>query len=235
MISLYCFPYAGAGPALYAGWQRRIAPSIRVLPVRLPGRGPRSDEALIFEMETLADRLSIEIERELDGGAFAFLGHSLGASIAFEVAKSLLARGYALPEVLFVSAAQAPHVPRSRTPVWEMTDRELVDAMRAMNGTNDEVFEHDELIAYLLPALRADLHVIDSYRAPIRGPALDCRIVAFGGDADLQVPIESLAEWSGYTTRSLTVRCFKGNHFFIHSEEEKFIREVEHALFREIG
>lgn len=227
-MTLYCFPYAGAGPATYASWPQRLAPAIQVKAIRLPGRGTRSREPLIDKMQVLVEMLAHEIEPGLGHESFAMFGHSLGAFLAFEVAKIVFERSRKRPAVLIVSGAPAPHL---RSPRWStegLSDDQMVQLLKGMDGTPAAVFEDAELRSYVLPLIRADFNLLSNYILEPTEP-LNCPILVLRGDCDPDVSVEGADGWKEYTTGPVKVMSLRGGHFFIHSAEKIVLNVIKKA------
>ena len=82
---------------------------------------------------------------------FAFYGHSMGAAITFELARSLREHGRPLPSALYVSGCRAPQFRFNWTPPAEPGERELLDQLGNLNG-----LENPDVLRHTWPALRAD-------------------------------------------------------------------------------
>jgi medium-chain acyl-[acyl-carrier-protein] hydrolase len=160
---------------------------------------------------------------------FAFFGHSMGAHLAFEVARRLRERGEPMPTRLFVSGARAPHLPR-RERVWHnLSDDALIAELHTLGGTPQEVLRDRELLALILPIFRADLTALETHRHEVQAP-LDLPLSAFGGLDDHAVSRADLDAWSMHSTRSMTTRMFPGAHFFIESARAAVLTQLYGAL-----
>jgi medium-chain acyl-[acyl-carrier-protein] hydrolase len=220
----FCFPYAGGGHSIYAEWPRLLAPHADVCPVVLPGRGAKFNEPAYSSFSSLIDDLETAILSLLPAN-FVFFGHSMGATIAYELAYTLYTRHGLIPRHLFVSGAGAPHVPNPedasiRDDMQELPEADFIDQLRRIGGTPSQILEHPELLAIVAPIVRADMRLHDSYGIPKDPEArqLPCPITALGGTEDLvNIPEHSLREWGRYTTR-LTMHLVPGDHFFVHDQ-----------------
>lgn len=172
----------------------------------------------------LHDALLPHLERP-----FAFFGHSNGALMAFELARALRRSGGPMPLRLFASGRGAPHVPSPEPPVHALPEPEFLHEVRRLSGTPDELFEHPELVELLVPLLRADFALGETYACRDE-PPLDVAITAFGGMDDAEVPRESVAAWRAQTTRGFRQRMFPGGHFFLASARDELLREVAAEL-----
>ncbi|MGD0501032.1 MAG: thioesterase domain-containing protein [Bryobacteraceae bacterium] len=226
-MRLFCFPYAGGGAGAYAGW-RITTPPATICPVRLPGREARSAEAPFERMAPLADALAAAIQPYLDL-PFAFFGHSMGALVAFELARRLRRSGLPQPRLLIASAARAPRFRRDYTPPPEPSKAQFLEELRRLEGIPAEALDDPLSLGVILPALQADSALYRNYvyaeDAPFAFP-----IRAYGGAGDVHIRSEHLAAWAGETNASFAVRLFPGGHFFLHSGRADVLAAVTEDL-----
>lgn len=223
-VQLYCFPYAGASAgAVYARWRRLLPDWLELHPVELPGRGRRMTETLLESMPELVNQLRQELAPRLRA-PYIFFGHSMGALLAFELARALSQSGMPQPELLFASGTDAPSR-RDETRFAKLqTDRELMDQLRELNGTPPEVLENAEILALMLPVLRADFRICGSYRHR-PGRLLTCPIHVFGGSEDATTA-ETLSAWGLETSGQFGLDMLEGDHFFINTEQARLLELV---------
>ncbi|MFJ6798015.1 thioesterase II family protein [Streptomyces sp. NPDC091268] len=219
-----CLPHAGGAASAYQGWARRMPPGTELLAVQYPGRQERLDDPCSRSMEETADAVSTALAALAPLPTVVF-GHSMGSLVAYETVRRLELRApEAVPVRLFVSGTAAPH--RDREDLPGPDDDALVaytrrqgDAGRG-DSAQDDVYAVPELRALLLPSLRADFHLLRSYR-PARPPVrLGVPLTAFGGDRDAGCPPDALATWADLTAGELTTRVFPGGHFYLREHEE---------------
>lgn len=235
-LRCFCFPYAGGGHSIYAEWPRLLAPHADVCPVALPGRGSKFNEPAYTSFSSLIDDLEASILPLLQTD-FVFFGHSMGATIAYELAYRLYGRHGVKPRHLFVSGAGAPHVPNPhdaliRDDMHELPDAEFIDQLRLIGGTPSEILEHPELLSIVAPIVRADMRLHDSYGIPEdpESRQLPCPITALGGTEDLvNIPEHSLREWRRYAT-NLTMHLVPGDHFFLHARASTVTKHILETL-----
>jgi medium-chain acyl-[acyl-carrier-protein] hydrolase len=222
-------PYAGVGPSAYRQWGEALPADIEVGVVHLPGREGRLREAPFTRIEPLIDAATEALRPYLDL-PFAMFGHSMGALVAFELARRFRDDRGITPTHLFVSGRRAPQLPARHPAITHLPDDEFVkEIRRRYNGIPDEVLRHPDLLALLLPGLRADLSVIEAY-AHRPGSPLGCPIAAFGGLADPEATEAELVGWRQQTTGALSVRMFPGGHFFVQSAHEELMRILTDEL-----
>jgi medium-chain acyl-[acyl-carrier-protein] hydrolase len=192
-----------------------LPPDIEVCPVQLPGRENRLKERPFNQFSPLIAELAQALRPYLDI-PFAFFGHSMGALVSFGLARQLRAQNDPMPRHLFISAYRAPQIPITESPLHQLSDAEFVKKVLSFNGTKREVLENDELRQFLLPILRADFAVCETYvhapEAPLSSP-----ITVFGGLQDHRVKREALAAWQEQTSDRFIVRMLPGDHFFLQN------------------
>jgi medium-chain acyl-[acyl-carrier-protein] hydrolase len=216
---LFCFPYAGGDAQVYRAWPRHLQPSFEVCAVRLPGRGLRIKEPPFRDLAPMVAAIAAAVAPYLDR-PFAFFGHSMGALVGFELARLLRERGGPAPAHLFVSGCRAPQLPGNLPVTYDLPDVEFIEYLRSLNGTPAEVFDHPELLELLLPLLRADFTVVETYRYR-PGPALDCPVTAFGGARDLKVSQAKTEAWGVQTSGAFDARIMPGGHFFLNDSQTR--------------
>ena len=224
-LRLFCFPYAGAGASVYRAWSNVLAPEIEVVPVQLPGREERIREAPLTRLAPLVELLARELAPRLDV-AFAFFGHSMGALVGFELARRLRAEGRPTPERLFASGRRAPSVIDEGPPLHTLDDDALLEKVRGLGGTPEQILQYPELLRFWLPILRADFELCASYSDADDATPLDCSVSAYGGLNDPHVSRDMLAAWRTHTRAPFNLRMFPGGHFFLHASQRALLRAV---------
>jgi medium-chain acyl-[acyl-carrier-protein] hydrolase len=222
-VRLFCFPYAGGGASIYRAWPDAL-PHLDVCALQPPGRETRMREAPFTRLDPFVDS-AVEAILPLLDQPFAFFGYSLGAYVAFEAARRLRARGAAMPVRLFLAACPAPQVARRKPPIHALPEAELIQEIKSYAGTPAEVLEHEELMALLLPLLRADFGVFETYSSRAEAP-LDVPLSILGGLTDEDATRADLEAWREHTTKAFVLRMFPGNHFFINTERTRLLTSV---------
>lgn len=230
-LRLFCFPHAGSGAAVFHGWPKALPERVDVRAIHLPGRETRLREPSFTQTEASAEAITDALEERLDL-PFTFFGHSMGALLSFEVARALRRRGLPEPLYLFVSGHRAPQVPRPRPPVFHLPEEEFLEALRDLYDPPEAALKIPELRALLLPTLRADITLCETYEYSPEAP-LDCPIFAFGGREDQETPVEALKSWGLQTQREFEMKRFAGGHFYLAAalpEIQRFIITKLEAL-----
>ncbi|MFI7385086.1 thioesterase II family protein [Streptomyces sp. NPDC049813] len=228
-VQLFCLPHAGAGAATYREWPAALAPRIEAIPVQLPGRESRHREPARRRAGQLVEELTGPLASRA-GPDFALFGHSMGALLCYELAHALTALGRP-PRHLFVSGLGGPHLPFAGPVLHEKTDDELIAAVAEMEGTSPEVLGQPELVQLLLPLLRADLTVWETYVPRPRGALrVPVPITALGGRADPGVGVDRLRAWGELTSVGFAVEVFDGGHFFHHDGADEVAAVIRKTL-----
>lgn len=226
---LICLPFAGAGTAAYAPWASLLPPAIELNAVRLPGRESRLREpaymSLLPLVRDLADALLPELDRP-----YALFGHSVGAWMAFELARELRRRAAPMPRHLYISGRRAPHLPDTAPPLYRMPDEQLIaELQRRYRGIPSAILHEPELLELFLPAMRADITVADTYHYTEEAP-LECPLSAYGGTEDHQVTRDELAAWQSHTRSAFEERQFHGDHFYLQSARTTLVKHIVATL-----
>jgi surfactin synthase thioesterase subunit len=225
---MFCLPYAGGGASIYRGWGASLPADVEVCPVQLPGRESRMREAPIVRSGPLTQAIADALQPYMNL-PFVFFGHSMGAALGFELARELRRRGQPLPLHLFVSGRRAPQVPAREEPIWDLPEPEFLVKLRELNGTPEEVLQHEELMKLLIPILRADFQVNETYEFT-PGEPFDFGISAFGGLGDEDVTRDDVAAWQEHTRGRFRMRMLPGDHFFIHGSKDMVLEAVARDL-----
>jgi medium-chain acyl-[acyl-carrier-protein] hydrolase len=210
---LFWFPHAGGGASLLS--------LADVVPVRLPGRESRLAETPFERMWPLIEALAGAIDGYLDR-PFGFFGHSMGAAVAFELARELRRRGKPLPRVLIASAARAPQFRRGHVPPPPPSREAFLEELRRLGGLPTE--DRDVLHA-ILPSMEADATLYRNY-VYAEGEPFAFPIRAYGGACDPNIRAEHLEGWREQTTGDFAVRVFPGGHFYLNESRAEFLEAL---------
>jgi len=232
-VNLFCLPHAGGCASAYFPWSRALPPFVNLWAVQLPGREGRIAEPAM----TSAGRLSAQIVEAITpllGERFALFGHSMGALLAFEIARGLRDRRLPAPVALFLSGCGAPKPRPAANPIHLLPDDGFLAEVRRLGGTPPTVLADAEMMSLVLPRLRADIQLYESYSFS-GGPALAVPISAFGGLDDVESPRDELAGWARLTTGAFSLQLFPGDHFYLNSQRAALLRAIGGALQGSVG
>ncbi|TCK25720.1 thioesterase II family protein [Pseudonocardia endophytica] len=212
-VRLVCFPHAGGSASWFRNWPQHLPDAVELHAVQYPGREDRFGERCPTDMAELADAATDALGPLLDRPV-ALFGHSMGAAVAFEVAARLGARGRGLPMHLFASARHAPHDPSQVTDVHLRDDTGVVDELRRLGGTVSPLLDDPDLLPLILPAVRADHELIETYLGDPRR-VLDCPLTVLLGTDDTEVTPEQARRWDVSTRGTVDIAEFPGGHFYL--------------------
>lgn len=226
-MRLFCFPHAGGGSLAYLAWPAELGPEIEVCAVQLPGRENRLRESAFNDLKLLRERLAEVLLPALDQTPFAFFGHSFGALVAFELARELRRRGAPLPRLLVAAGRAAPSRGGVARPLSALLDDdEFIDEIaRRYGGIPAKLRAERDLLALILPTLRADLKLAEAYEHHPE-PPLPLPIQVFGGSNDPGVGEQDLQGWSRETTARFGVQILPGGHFFVQEARQDLLRAI---------
>ncbi|MFD7666459.1 thioesterase II family protein [Streptomyces sp. NPDC059788] len=217
---LFCFHHAGAGVSSFARWQRVLGDAAEVVPVLLPGRGPRAKERRITDPGELLAELRALITPLLGERPYLLYGHSLGGLVAHALTRALEEDGQPPPERVVIGAVPPPHL---RNPLLRgagLPDRELLEVLVRYGAAPPEAVGRDASLwqRHVMPALRDDLRLGEALcrvnaRAPVRTP-----LTALAGRDDPVAPLPEMAEWADYSSAGFRLEALPGGHYFVRGQ-----------------
>lgn len=223
---LICFPHAGGGASTFRSWPQGLPRDVGVLAIRYPGREDRLGDPFPSSLEALADDIADALG-ELTRHQLVLFGHSMGASVAHEVALRLQARGRP-PAALCVSARQPPHALAGQRKFFG-TDEELIADVISFDPTRAVVFEDRGLRDLVFPAVRADFDLVNYYLGGDR-PPLDCPVYGYVGDRDEVVVVGKMRHWEDLTSRSFRLLVLPGRHFYLRQDEAALLADLSGVI-----
>ncbi len=220
--ALLCFPHAGGSASYFFPWAGILAPDLAVAPVQYPGRYDRRAEPMPPDLQTLAAAVTDAVAPVVEQRRCLFLGHSMGAVVAYEVSRLLAARGIS-PERLVVSGRRSPTCFVDEN-VHLADDASVLAELRTLGGQSTTVLDDPDIRALFLPVIRRDYALIENYRHR-PGPALSCPITILTGDADPRVTEAQARAWEDLTTGESELYVRPGGHFFLDTDR-RFVTEL---------
>jgi medium-chain acyl-[acyl-carrier-protein] hydrolase len=232
LVRLFCLPYSGGGASLFYDWQEALPPGVEVCAIELPGRASRFGEPPASQLSPLVTEMAEALDPYFDL-PFAIFGHCLGSLVGFELARYVRRRYMIHPVHLFLSAHCAPQQMQTNVsngvPVHQLPDNAFVDEIRRLNGTPASILQNEALVKLLLPVLRADFTLSETYVYREDQP-LPCAFSVFGGQEDETLDARDLAAWQEQTAGDLSLRLFPGGHFFLHESQEQLLDAIAQDL-----
>ncbi|MDP4144200.1 MAG: thioesterase domain-containing protein [Bacillota bacterium] len=226
-IKLFCFPYAGGSARNYIRWNKALGEDIDLIPIELRGRGDRNDEPFYDSIEEAVDDIYLIIKDKIYSTPYAFFGHSMGAYIAFELARKIQHYGNNPPVQLFASGKEAPQ--NNKLKLYGLSNEEFKRGMIAL-GTAPEIFEDEELFNIFGSRLRADCKILDKYKFKKESCKLNSDITVLYGREDSSISIDEFLSWKIHTGKSFDIRCFDGGHLFLNSSVKELTNYLKECL-----
>lgn len=233
-VRLVCFPYAGGSAGYFHGMSARLSaqasagsdPAVELLAVQYPGRQDRHGEPLVDDVQVLADRATEALLSWTDR-PLALFGHSMGASLAFEVGRRLERAGV-VPAALVVSARRAPTALRNES--FHLADEAaLVRELRTLGSTGLDLLDDPEIRELVLPVIRNDYRAAETYRY-LPGTDVSCPVLALTGDQDPKATPAELARWEQHTTGPFELKVLAGGHFYLNVHQDTVVEAVVRQL-----
>jgi pyochelin biosynthesis protein PchC len=225
-VRLVCFPHAGGTSGFYRRWSPQF-PAVELLAVQYPGRQDRRGEPNVENLMDMVPPIADELASWNDR-PFAMFGHSMGAAIAFEVARHLEQIGAPTPVWFFASSRSAPSLNREKNIPLRDCDG-LMAQMRHFKGTDRRLLDDEEGWQMILPSIRSDFKAVKSY-AYTDGPNLQCPLTALTGSSDRLVKLDDAAAWSQHTAGAFELRVFSGGHFYLVECQTKVTELINDRL-----
>jgi medium-chain acyl-[acyl-carrier-protein] hydrolase len=222
-LRLICFSYAGGSSATFMSWQHHLPTDVELAFVQLPGRGIRLSEAPYQTMTELVKSLFFALEK-LPPKQFIFYGHSMGARVAYELTLMLHRFNYRLPIQFIASGSVAPCISRTTEYTYHLPDDEFIEKVRALNGSPEEVLKNDEIMQLLLPALRADFKIIETY-CNNNQLIIPTEISVFAGE-DEDIERSDLDAWFKLFMSNTGIHWIPGDHFFVEKNKLSVLKTL---------
>ncbi len=229
---LFCVPYNGGGIASYRAFGTLLPTSVEVHAAQLPGQMDRRDEpapaTLVEWARGLAEAIAPLVDRP-----YALYGHSLGALVAFEVARALHARGLPEPAILFVGAIHAPHLPDPFPVSDRLTDFATLERLGMLDALTP-LLADPQLVEELRPTIQSGIDRLKGY-CPEERRSLGCPIVAMGGSRDEIVTRAHLEAWREYSHAGFEHLVFEGGHLFHQERTSEVVTAIASHLEEQLS
>lgn len=223
---------AGSSSAMYSTWVTRLRSFATVVAPNFPRRAMNMQEDSASHIYDIVNLVAKEISR-LDGcRPVIIFGHSMGAVVAFELARMLDVLGHSI-KGLILAASRAPHDLNNCVMEWHLLpDEDLINRLKELGGTPDEVWQETELHQLILPVVRSDFKILSLYRPDAESirSSLGVDVQILGGSDDPIVSHSNLQRWAEILDDNVDVSVFCGNHFFIFEHADKIIELIKRKI-----
>lgn len=225
---LFCFPYSGGSSQTFSGWEHQLPKAASVCMVQLPGRWTRIDEAPVPNMTDLANEIVSAIG-DRSQSPFSFLGYSMGAVLAFEVARQLKEKGLPQPHHLYAISAPAPHLPRTSS-LHKLPRAEFLARLHELFNGLGSLFEADiDSQDVFIRLLRADIEALETYSV-VPGDQFDFPVSVFGGKFDPSTSVENMSKWRELTRSQFESHFFNSGHFLDQQAVEDILKAISYDM-----
>lgn len=227
-INLICFPYAGGNKNCYVKYVAHKNLSLNLITIEYPGRGSRSGEKLLFDINSVVNDACNQSIKYIDNGPYAIYGHSMGALVGYLVAKEMIKRK-APPSHLFFSGRSGPSINLSEN-LHKLNRIQLIDKLKEFGGSHQAILESKAIMDICEPIIRADFSALASYEY-IPSEIMDIPMTVICGDRD-SIPYEGILNWQNETSCKINIKKMKGKHFFIFDNAAEIMKIInENLLF----
>ncbi|MDJ0382302.1 alpha/beta fold hydrolase [Streptomyces sp. G-G2] len=224
---LLVLPHAGGSASFFHSWGVAFDSDTEVLVARYPGRHDRLTDPCVETMDELADQVTAALLPFLDVPLSLF-GHSMGASLAYEVALRLESGHAVRPAALHVSSRKPPHRLTPRT-LHKESDDALIAEVRRLGGTDDALLDDPDLREIVLPAIRADFTVVGTY-GPRAATPVGCPVHAHIGDQDPSTTVRDMSAWADVAPAGFDLQVLPGGHFYLTEQRAALIASLARQL-----
>jgi len=226
-MRLFCFPYAGGRASIFRSWQDALPSDVELCGIQPPGREDRLAEPAYTRLTPLIQTLAEAIYPYLDR-PFAFYGHSMGALVSFELARQLRRVYDRHPVRLYLAAYRAPQLPNPNIKIYRLPSEVFKVILRA-DGIPETVLQNEELMQVMLPTLRADYELCDTYEYREEAP-LACPFSLFGGLEDVRISQADIEAWPIHSRATCDLSMLPGSHLFLHTAQDLLLVEISQNL-----
>ncbi|MBP2195111.1 thioesterase II family protein [Pantoea cypripedii] len=230
---LFCFPFAGAGPSFYSSWTSLGFDFFKIRPIAFPGRERLIAELPFTDLNHAVDYAYGQIITEDLSKPFALFGHCfLGSVIAWETSRRLIAAGRP-PSHLFISASRAPSI-RKYYGVKELADKDFIVLVKKITGYSHPAYDIPEMLDLIVPALRADFEMDESY-SPIENYSIELPTTAFFANRDTSVSLNDIEKWREHCVGDFEIMELDGNHMYLAQDPVPLLNTIAAILTTQEG
>ncbi|ASZ12180.1 alpha/beta fold hydrolase [Chitinophaga pendula] len=224
-INMLCLPFSGGNKYSYRPFQDVLPPVLQLVPVEYPGRGTRIKEPLLRDLTALSLDVFEQVKAVTAEGDYVIYGHSMGATVGFELMHHITNAGLRPPLHFFATGRSGPATQKRVAGRWhELSPAGFVAKLKELDGCPEAFFADAELMAFLEPIIRADFEAVETYRYERRAPLRVGMTVVMGTEE--QIPEESVQLWQQECAFKVDFRMMKGRHFFIFDTPRELLQLI---------
>lgn len=106
-----------------------------------------------------------------------------------------------------------------------MPKNEFINELRKLNDTPEETLANNELMDILMPVLRADFKIANTYLS--QKFDMPFPILVLHGEDDLEIFDDAISAWEQLSSVSCEIEILPGDHFFIDKFPDSVIKHVQ--------
>jgi len=227
-IKLICIPYAGGSASIYIPWINYLPHNVELVIIQPPGRSSRISETPLDNMSKLINEMGLVLPKILNKPYILF-GHSLGSKIAFEIIRKSTSLHIPHPMFFIASGSAGPQKKNNRDITYNLNDDEFISKLEEMDGTPKDVINNKELMSIVLPTLKADFKISETYQFT-GNKYFNIPLSVLGGEYDVDINLDDLKLWQYFFNSTSEITIFSGGHFFINSHKEEVLEKINEII-----
>ncbi|ELR71345.1 thioesterase [Fulvivirga imtechensis AK7] len=227
---MFCLPFAGGNKYSFGEYERFAPEFVEVIPVELPGRGSRADEALLTNIYDLAEDVFFSIKNKLDK-PYILYGHSMGGLLAYLTAKLIIKNFSSEPLHMFITGCTAPST-RDKSYLHLLSKEDFIKKLKELGGCPEEILNNGDILDFFEPIIKADFQAVESFEYQQTTP-FDIPLTLMFGMSE-KVTQSEMREWQKETTRSIDIIQMPGDHFFINQFGFQIIKVIARKISNQL-
>ncbi len=229
-MKLFYLPHAGGAATSMYKWSGRLKSFIEPIPIELSGRGARYNEAPYSDfIDAVKDIFEI-FKENVGGDDYVLVGHSMGATLIYELYYKILGSGLKLPIHMFFSGSKPPHTRQENEKIHMLEDDLFLNEIKKFGGLSDEMLNIDKFKRIFTPLLKEDYRIFEDYKFSDKISKIKCNISVMYGNEDLSY--EELRGWERLANVCFYEK-FNGGHFYFDSNAIKFASYINRRIMEE--
>lgn len=234
-MNLYAIPYAGGHSLVYRNLSEALSPQVSLQPLELPGRGKRAKDDLKHDIHDITEDLFQSIRKDvINNNRYAIFGHSMGSLLAYLLTVRIANEGLPMPSHLFCSGHSAPSIPKidmvKDAPKYSASSEVFWAYIDSLGALPPELKEHQELMNYFEPIIRADIQALEKYEYQELKEALPVPIHVLYGVEDSETPVYGLFPWQNESTHMVNFLPNEGGHFGLFNNLDKVSAYIKQTM-----
>ncbi|MDP5213364.1 alpha/beta fold hydrolase [Pseudoalteromonas tunicata] len=221
---LFILPHASGSASYFRQWHELVDADVEVVVIQYPGRENRISKPLINDMSQLVTTLAVGL-RPLLNKPFVIFGHSMGGAVAYELTLKIQSYRYREPCHLVISAIEGPSC-HHQGELYRASDEQLLAELTRLNGTQVDFNQYPELADMVLPLMRNDYQLIETYQPDLNAAKIACPVTVMAAEQDTELTIAEAQTWQQVCASSFTIKTYPGDHFYISSQASNVTKYI---------